>query len=496
MPFVLLSLALAFNLLRRQRPLDWAEYLLYAVCLGGLGFLNTWDFPIYWLVTVLAYAVNCYQRREQELRDWWREVVFCAVILLGLGLLLYTPFWVTFRSQAGGVLPNLFNVTRLHQYLLMFGMFVFVVGAFLIALVVELWKAGGLAGWKGGRLEGWKAGFSLWVGVAAAFPLLLLISIAPLVLTERGRQYVQGVLNSEPVRTAIGQQTLGSLLNKAVSLRLADPWLFLLLSGLIALVIFLVLRILNRSSDERRSSPANLFVLIMIGTGLLLTFVVEFVYLRDTFGTRMNTIFKFYYQAWVLLGLSSAYGAWYVLEGRRGWGRYVFALGGSLLLAASLVYTVTAGPSKAGGFKGRPTLDGLAYVREHEPDEYAAIRWLNAHSAGNPVIVEAVGGSFTNFARISSRTGLPTILGWSGHEYQWRGSGEEAARREKDVDEIYSSQDFQRTLDLLEEYDVTYVYVGPLERGKYSAASLEKFDTLLEVAFQQGEVTIYQRRKP
>ena len=112
------------------------------------------------------------------------------------------------------------------------------------------------------------------------------------------------------------------------------------------------------------------------------------------------------------------------------------------------------------------------------------------------MIVEAVGGSFTTFARISSRTGLPAVLGWSGHEYQWRGSGEEAGRREQDVDEIYSSQDFQRTLDLLEEYDVTYVYVGPLERGKYSAASLEKFDTLLDVAFQQGAVTIYQVLTP
>jgi YYY domain-containing protein len=489
LPFVLLSLALAFNLLRDRRALGWAEYLLYAVCLGGLGFLNTWDFPIYLLVMVLAYAVNCYQRQERALRDWAREVITCAVTLLGLGLLLYTPFWVTFRSQAGGVLPNLFNVTRLHQYLLMFGMFVFVVMAFLIALVVELWKAG--------RLEGrafLRQGLPLWAVVVVSFPLLLLISIAPLVLTEKGRQYVQSVLDSEPVRTALGEQTLSSLLNKAVSLRLADPWLFLLLSATIALVIFLVLRILNWASNNQRPSSSNLFALITIGTGLLLTFVVEFVYLRDTFGTRMNTIFKFYYQAWLLLGLSSAYGVWYLLERRRGWVGYVFGAGCVLLLAASLVYTVTAGPSKADGFKGQPTLDGLAYVRRQEPDEYAAIQWLNAHGVGNPVIVEAVGGSFTNFARISSRTGLPAVLGWSGHEYQWRGSGEESAQRESDVDEIYSSQDFQRTLDLLEEYNVTYVYVGSLERGKYSTASLEKFDALLDVVFQQGAVTIYQRQ--
>jgi len=496
LPFVLLCLALAFNLLRSRRALDWVDYVLYAVCLGGLGFLNTWDFPIYLFVVLVAYAVNRYRHQGRLSQDWVREVITCAIVLFGLGLLLYAPFWVTFRSQAGGLLPNLFNVTRLHQYLLMFGTFIFVVLAFLVALASDLWRTG--------RLDGnalLRQGLPLWAVVATSFPFLLVISIAPLVLTARGRQYVQGVLNSEPVRTVLGAQTLSSLLAKSVSLRLADPWLFLMLSATIALVIFLALRILSPGeSDDRRPSSSNLFALIMIGTGLLLTFVVEFVYLRDTFGTRMNTIFKFYYQAWVLLGLASAYGVWYVLENwgerRPGGERYVFGVGCVLLLAASLVYTMTAGYSRAGGFKGQPTLDGLAYVRRHEPDEYAAIQWLNAHGAGNPVIVEAVGGSFTTFARISSRTGLPTVLGWSGHELQWRGSGEEAARRERDVDEIYSGQDLQRTLELLEKYDVTYVYVGPLERGKYSAASLEKFDTLLDVVFQQGAVTIYRESRP
>ncbi|RLC69443.1 MAG: hypothetical protein DRI52_08880, partial [Chloroflexi bacterium] len=284
LPFVLLCLALAFNLLRSRRALDWVDYVLYAVCLGGLGFLNTWDFPIYLFVVLVAYAVNRYRHQGRLSQDWVREVITCAIVLFGLGLLLYAPFWVTFRSQAGGLLPNLFTVTRLHQYLLMFGMFIFVVLAFLITLASDLWRTG--------RLDGnalLRQGLPLWAMVAMSFPFLMAVSIAPLVLTARGRQYVQGVLNSEPVRTVLGEQTLSSLLNKAVSLRLADPWLFLMLSATIALVIFLALRILSPGeSDDRRPSSSNLFALIMIGTGLLLTFVVEFVYLRDTFGTRMN----------------------------------------------------------------------------------------------------------------------------------------------------------------------------------------------------------------
>ena len=40
----------------------------------------------------------------------------------------------------------------------------------------------------------------------------------------------------------------------------------------------------------------------------------EFVYVRDLFGTRMNTVFKLYYQGWLLLGIGSAYGIAMVTE--------------------------------------------------------------------------------------------------------------------------------------------------------------------------------------
>ena len=239
---------------------------------------------------------------------------------------------------------------------------------------------------------------------------------------------------------------------------------------------------------------STLFVLLMVATGLVLTLSVEFVYLRDTFGTRMNTVFKFYYQAWVLLALASAYGVCYVLERARGLGRALFLAGFTALFALGMVYPVVAGFDKAGGFAPQPTLDGLAYVRQYSPDEYAAVQWLNEHALDTPVILEATGGSFTDYARVSSRTGLPTLLGWGGHELQWRGNYDEPGRREPDINAIYSSLDIQHVLTLLEKYGITYVYVGSLERGKYSPAALAKFDRFMDVAFQQGNVTIYERR--
>jgi len=52
-----------------------------------------------------------------------------------------------------------------------------------------------------------------------------------------------------------------------------------------------------------------------------------------------------------------------------------------------------------------------------------------------------------------------------------------------------------QTLTLLDKYDITYVYVGPQERERYNLSGLAKFERLLDVAYQQGEVTIYQRRE-
>ncbi len=208
----------------------------------------------------------------------------------------------------------------------------------------------------------------------------------------------------------------------------------------------------------------------------------------------MNTVFKFYYQAWVLLALASAYGVYYVIEKAKGLGRVLFLAGIVVLVALGMVYPLAAGFDKAGGFAHQPTLDGLAWVRQYSPDEYAAVQWLNENVSGTPAILEVSGGSFTEYGRVSSRTGLPTLLGWGGHELQWRGNYDEPGRREPDINAIYSSTDTQSVLTLLEKYGITYVYVGSLERGKYSPAALAKFDRFMDVAFQQGNVTIYERR--
>ena len=526
LPFVLLALALALNVLRQkvptsnihspisnlQSPFSNLQHpIIYALCLGSLAFINTWDFPIYLLLVAMAYGMHRYGRYGKVNWALAKDVVYTVVGLALLGGLLYLPFYLGFQSQAGGILPHLFNPTRLHQYLIFFGPFVFVVIGF-VALVTKKSRA------EVGGKSLVRSGLNALFGTMLLPILAALGSIALVMFTAGGQAFLRGILANEGVRQQIGGADLPSLVRKFIAIRLGNPWTYLFLALLIAWVVTLLWGRLRISRFARPGSPdpgqergfdnplraisdpgriaesSTLFVLLIIATALLLTLCVEFVYLRDTFGTRMNTVFKFYYQAWLLLALASAYGVYYIAKRARGLGRALFLAGFVALFALGMVYPLAAGFDKAGGFDHQPTLDGLAWVRQYSPDEYAAVQWLNKNAPGTPVILEVTGGSFTEYGRVSSRTGLPTLLGWGGHELQWRGNYDEPGRREPDINAIYSSTDVQQILTLFEKYGITYVYVGSLERGKYNPAALAKFDRFMDVAFQQGNVTIYKRR--
>jgi uncharacterized membrane protein len=246
----------------------------------------------------------------------------------------------------------------------------------------------------------------------------------------------------------------------------------------------------------------------------LLTLGPEFVYLRDNFGVRLNTTFKFYYQAWAMFGVSAVVALDYLWATRRaGASRAVapaLTVAYLALLAAALLFPILAVRSRAAEYRGpvrsadgaplerRPaTLDGLAYLNHFNPSEYEAIMWLREQAAATdgppPVVLEAVGGQYSGYGRVSANTGLPTVLGWPGHEWQWRGSDHpEPGRREPIVEQIYTTPDLGVVSFLLDQFDVAYIYVGDLEAEQYGVAGLEKFRDSLEVAFANDRVTIYR----
>jgi uncharacterized membrane protein len=205
----------------------------------------------------------------------------------------------------------------------------------------------------------------------------------------------------------------------------------------------------------------------------------------------MNTIFKFYYQAWLLWSLGAAFGIAILLRNLRGWRDWIFRFGLLLLLILSLTYPVLALSNKTNGFNPPLgwTLDDFRRIEEGNPDEAAAIQWLRSAPSG--VVAEAIGGSYTGFGRISEYTGLPTVLGWPGHESQWRGTGAPQGNREQDISTLYATPDWGTAQDILSRYNIRYVYIGGLERSTYPVHE-DKFARNLAQVFQQGSVTIYE----
>jgi hypothetical protein len=91
---------------------------------------------------------------------------------------------------------------------------------------------------------------------------------------------------------------------------------------------------------------------------------------------------------------------------------------------------VAATYSRSRGFDHSPTLNGMAWLEHAAPADGAAIRWLRRHQARPATVLEAVGPDFdpAGSARFSTFTGLPTVLGWGGHEVQWGHKPAGAAR--------------------------------------------------------------------
>ena len=243
--------------------------------------------------------------------------------------------------------------------------------------------------------------------------------------------------------------------------------------------------------------PAVLMVLAMLLTGALLLIGPEWVYLRDNFLLRMNTIFKFYFQTWTLWALVAAFGLWHMAQAARRVTRW--AAIGLLSLAAlgGLVYTGTTVYTVVTNYADAPTLDGMAYFAAQYPDEWAGVQWLKQNVTGLPVIAEAVGGAYNiEESNIAMATGLPTVMGWTNHEGQWRGpSYALVAERPDQIKSLYQVRDWTTAQDILDRYQIDYVVVGNEERSKYNPIYLPKFDNNMDTVFKSGTMTIY-RRKP
>jgi YYY domain-containing protein len=497
------------------RPRQGAFFLFSALVLGGLSFLNTWDVLIHLFLVVGAFALARWRGRGYWSRADLRDAVALGAALILAAVLLYLPFYLGFRSQAGPpfLLPMTMRPTRLSHFLIIFGMPVLVIVPTLLALVAGRYRAIRASG-------AWRTGLLLAAGLLVSLFVLMVLFGWVVALSTEGSTRVAnlaadlGILvDPPPAGTAfaarIGWATaaVAQLIPTYALARLQFGLLTLLLALILAAVVMVLIAQLTRQADRQeelpsdgpRSAGATPFLLLMIGTGALLTLGPEFLYLRDNFGQRLNTIFKFYYQAWVLWGVAAICGLYVLWQVRRALAAVSIVVYGIALVVA-LMLPYFAVQSRSIEYRGAPdsparlpaTLDGLAYLERWDPAEYQAIMWLRTQGEQAVNIVEAVGGQYSSYGRVSASTGLPTILGWPGHQYQWRGNTREPAEREPAVALIYSPASWEETAALLDRYDVTYVYFGPQERLAYDPRAEQKFDRNLSLAYAKEVVKIYR----
>ncbi len=473
LPFVLLNLAFCLELVSSSLSpgfdwlkANWPKLLVFALCLGSLGFLNTWDLPTYAFLFILMAFIAAYRARGKVDLHLIGDVAVFAVPLLACAFLFYLPYYIGLQTQVQGIDLVGDVDTRYFHFFIIWGFLLFVAVSFVLA---QTWGA------LRQRLPSWKE--SLWSIVLPIIPLAAWLL------------------------WGLATHTDASILQKFVHILPLLAILFLVL-----LVIFRRSQIMAKSGDE--GEKASLFVLLLLFTGFLITMGCELFYVNDLFGPcceRMNTVFKLYYQAWILLAIGGAFGLYYLgtrwkaanIPGKLA--RAFWWAAFAILIAGSLIYPLAATATMTNSFGDQPTLDGLAFVERSNPAEYEAIKWLNSNVEGAPVIVEAFGGwvagAFTNYYRISARTGLPTILGCPYHELQWRGPDQDFGGREQDINLIYQSEDMGQVEMLLKKYDVTYVYVGHLEREQYGEDVGRKFEDFMDVAFANEGVTIYEVRE-
>jgi len=519
MPFSLLSIALAFNLFLGggrglTRILRWRfeiapqTLLLAALVFGGLAFLNIWEFPVHVGLFAAAYI---FWRAGGDGWGWQRLSEFLVLgITLGIGaVILYFPYFVGFASQAGGLIPNLMYPTRGAQLWVMFATLWIPMFSYLI----YRWsKTGSQSILIRGTLTSLAIFIALW-----ALSLLIPTAIprigdffAPIAssLSNSSIQIISGLglrlqvaannmsMAGDALVGLLGAPSMSALINESFTRRWqhAGGWITLLV--LLSLIIGLLWKRSGGNTSEAEpkdaehsAAPSHKFVLLLILFGAMLVIVPEFIYIRDFFGYRINTIFKFYYQAWLLWGLAAAYGTAVLLsELKGGWGR-VHYLSLVMVLVLGLPYTLYGVWDRANGFAPNNgfVVDGALTVLSGE--DTAGAEFLRNAPPG--VLAEAVGDSYTAYGRISAHSGQPTVLGWKFHESQWRGGETEKGTREADIGRLYTTGNWFEAQIILEQYDIRYIYVGSLERIRY-AVNDTKFIRNLTPVFQIGSVTIYE----
>ncbi len=401
--------------------------------LGGVFVINMWD-----VVGMLSLLFVCYSIANGfgSVATWGARVqIFVqslgeSLISLFFGIAFFSPFLINFYNPTGGI--GFWNfATPPSQYFTIFGFF----------LVIILWF------------------------ISVVFFQLLREKVVS--TTQQFNLIDWGIV-------VTGCAIAGFLVFKFGSLIPLSLLLVLLILALIAI------------GWQYRDQPSLLLGIIVVILALGITLGTEFVYLKDHMDggdyRRMNTIFKFYNQAWILMTIGTAILLASLVKLRQVFqSRWSMHLGTTVTLfffALGMVYPALGTGARiddrfpAGQDRPTNTLDGLAFMRSSwytYPDvtdkielsyELEAIDWINANIKGMHTVMDA--GCFIGFYRemggkVGGFTGMSNLAGM--HESEQRNTFDRGAR----CYDIFRTDSWEFARSQLEQYGVEYIYLGQLE---------------------------------
>jgi len=438
-----------------------------ALIIGALRPTNTWDLPTYLVFGVLAVIYTMVRMTGQlpafgiknaALRRGLFALGFAAGLII-LSFFFYQPFAKWYGQAYNSVKFWEGDHSPFGSYLVHWGLFLFLILSWMV------WET---RNWMASTPVSALARLRPYKGLIQIIFVLLLAAVAALLILGVG----------------IGWFVLPMAFWAAV----------------------LILR--PGMPDMKRS------VLFMTGSALVLTLAVELIVLEGDIG-RMNTVFKFYLQAWTLFSVSAGAALVWLLPGvlnqwNAAW-RTIWQVLLALLVGAAALFPLFGGVDKIRDRMSKEaphTLDGMtymAYSEYHDSDvkmdlsqDYEAILWMQENVKGTPVIVEANTPEYRWGSRYTIYTGLPGVVGWNWHQRQQRAvvTSLWVTDRVAEVDNFYRTLDRETVEEFLRRYDIEYIVFGQLEKAYYSGNGLEKFgqweSDLWREVYHSEDTTIYQ----
>lgn len=534
MPFTILLIGLAAALFSNSgRALRivpgkwfapaWSLFLL-CIAIGTIFCVNPWDFPTSLLLLFSLLVLKWWKFRANGPQSGWlmgygrtiarmglppgrlrritlqaalfaAEVVAPLIVITAVAILLYLPFHMHFQPRIplgpGSVLLSLGNMTVPVTWFGIFGVFFFIFASSLLYRLAD----------RPAKTLKWLA-------------LLILVSISALGISFAVYSYSSTIIEtiqSLPVLKSmvyLRPHFRNLELNYATAALLLPFWL-------IALLLLL----------RKQQSRSSAFGLLLGWIGLSVAIGSEIVFVKEGWehpAHRYNTVFKFFLQVWGYLALAAASGLYAIRQnGSQSKSRPLYSpirVLKSIWLTAVLVllvasamfpvfgtYAVTRGPGARCVQGQRPSIDGWTYLNQGRSQaEFYTLHWVNRFIEGQPTLLEDLGLPYTHeSSRISTHTGVASVIGWDHHMRERTAAGNEAQHnqeieaRKRDVEQIYRKEDKASVLSLLAAREADYLYVGSRERSRYSR-SVQKFlgyGDVFDLLFHTRGGDLYRIRK-